>query len=61
MSSDVALQSESADLSRLMQLGIAVFDLFSVCHVEITTPVGTSFPSVAEKPPIPVVRDVIEH
>jgi hypothetical protein len=35
--------------------------LLSVCHAEITTTVGTSFPSVAEKPPIPVVPYVIEH
>ncbi len=35
--------------------------LFSVCHAEIATPADTSFPSVEEKPPIPVVRDVIEY
>ena len=58
MSSDVALQSESGDLSKSMRFGDL---LFSVCHAEIAKTVGTSFPSVAEKPPIPVVRDVIEH
>jgi hypothetical protein len=35
--------------------------LFSVCHAEIAIIADTSFPSVAEKPPIPFVRDVIEN
>jgi hypothetical protein len=57
MGSDVTLQSESGDLSKSKKL----WNLFSVCHAEIATRSGTSFPSVTGKPLIPFVRIVIEH